>query len=251
MLSAVSKKITEGTFGFLRYSRQISIEGFGEEGQKKLKNASILIAGAGGLGGVVSMCLAAAGVGKIGLIDGDIVELSNLNRQILFDLKDVGEKKVAVAEKKLMAFNPQVKIQVLDCNLNEKNAEKLTEGYDLLVDALDNFDTRYVLNKIAQKRGLPLVHGAVGGFEGRITTILPGKTPCLKCIYPEAPAKKDTPVVGVAPAVIGSLQSTEVIKYLLGMGNLLAGRLLVYDGLSMEFIEVKMEKVPGCVDCRV
>jgi molybdopterin-synthase adenylyltransferase len=173
-----------------------------------------------------------------------------LNRQLLFDPGDIGEKKVLVAEQKLKSFNPEAKIEAFDANINSKNGEKLTEDFDLVIDALDNFEARYVLNSICQKKGIPLVHGAVRDFEGRVTTILPGKTPCLRCIYPLAPARGVTPVVGVAPAVIGSLQSTEAIKFFLGLGDLLAGRLLIYDGLSMEFEQIKLEKVPGCFDCR-
>jgi adenylyltransferase/sulfurtransferase len=232
-----------------RYGRQLIIEGFGEEGQKKLKAARVVIAGAGGLGSVISIYLAVAGMGKIRIIDHDTVELSNLNRQVLYGDGDIGKKKAQAAEKKLQALNPDIAVEVVTRTITEDNAFELLRGFDAIVDAMDNIPTRYILNKVAVGQGIPLFHGAVRGFEGRATTIMPGKTPCLKCIYPRAPQPEVTPVIGVAPAIIGSIEATEVIKYIVGIGELLTNRLLVYDGLNMEFMEIKLEKHPDCEVC--
>ena len=233
-----------------RYKRQIMIEGFGTEGQEKLKNASVLVAGAGGLGSVISIYLAAAGVGTIGLIDNDTVELHNLNRQILYGDKDIGIKKVKAARKKLQYLNPEIIIKEYDAAITEDTIDSLTRGYDVIVDAMDNFPARYLLNRAAIKRNVPFIHGAVRGFEGRVTTIIPGETPCLKCIYPRVPELETQSVIGVSPAVIGSIQATEVIKHIVGIGKLLTNRLLVYDGLYMEFMMVKIKRNPECPECR-
>lgn len=232
-----------------RYGRQLIIEGFGEEGQEKLKAARVVIAGAGGLGSVISIYLAVAGVGRIRIIDHDTVELSNLNRQILYGDGDIGKKKAQVARGKLQALNPEIAVEAVTETITEGNAFGLLRGFDAIVDAMDNLPTRYVLNKVAVGQKVPLFHGAVRGFEGRATTIIPGITPCLKCIYPRAPQPEVTPVIGVAPAVIGSIEATEVIKYILGIGELLTNRLLVYDGLNMEFMEIKLERHPDCEVC--
>jgi len=233
-----------------RYGRQLIIEGFGEEGQAKLKAARVVIAGAGGLGSVISIYLAVAGVGNIRIIDHDTVELSNLNRQILYGDADIGKEKALVAREKLQALNPEIEVEAVGETITADNAFELLGGFDAIVDAMDNFPTRYVLNKVAIGQRLPLFHGAVRSFEGRATTIVPGVTPCLKCLYPRAPQPEATPVIGVAPAVIGSIQATEVIKYIVGIGQLLVNRLLVYDGLNMEIMEVKLERHPDCEVCR-
>lgn len=234
-----------------RYSRQIGLSGFGEGGQEKLKKANVLIVGIGGLGCAVSTYLTLAGVGRMCLIDHGAVELSNLNRQSLYGTQDIGRPKVDSAQEKLISLNPDLQIQGLVEEVNEDNVWGLFEGYNIIVDALDNLAGRYLLNEVALSRKLPLFHGAVYGYEGRVTTILPGKTPCLKCIYhgygtypPE-----EIPVMGVVPAIIGCLQSSEVIKYILGIGQLLAGRLLIYDGLSQEFVEVQTKIDPHCDVC--
>jgi len=234
-----------------RYSRQIKLTGFGEYGQEKLKSARVLIVGIGGLGCVVATYLALAGVGYICLIDHGIVELSNLNRQSLYGDQDIGRAKVDSAKERLSALNPNLQIQGLKEEIKEENAWKLLRGCDIIVDALDNLAGRYLLNEFALSKNLPLFHDAVYGYEGRVTTIIPGKTPCLKCIYhghgtfPPA----EIPVIGVVPAIIGCLQSGEVIKYILGIGQLLARRLLIYDGLSQEFFEVQTKFDPNCNVC--
>ena len=233
-----------------RYERQVMIEGFGREGQERLRRAKVVVAGAGGLGSVVSIYLAVAGVGKIRLIDHDRVELGNLNRQILYGNRDIGRRKVDSAKEKLESLNPEVKVEIVSEAILEDNAFELVDDCDLIVDAMDNFAARYILNKVAINRNIPLFHGAVRGFEGRATTVVPGQTACLRCVYARAPQSEAVPIIGVAPAVIGSIQATEVIKYIVGIGELLANRLLVYDGLSLEFMEIKLKRRPDCEECQ-
>lgn len=232
-----------------RYRRQIMLAGFGEEGQEKLKRARVLIIGLGGLGCAVSTYLTIAGVGRMRLIDRDMVELSNLNRQFLYGHQDIGRPKVDLVQEKLAALNPNVQIEGLMVEIKEENLSKLVEGYNLIVDALDNLATRLLLNKVALSRNLILFHGGVYGYEGRVTTIIPGKTPCLKCIYHKVSKHEEVPILGVVPAIIGFLQANEVIHYILGIGQLLAGRLVIYDSLSQEFAEVRTKFDPHCTDC--
>ena len=236
---------------FLRYQRQLLIEDFGVEGQRRLNKARVIIAGAGGLGGVVATYLTVAGVGKIRLIDHDLVETTNLNRQILYGDKDIGKKKVDVASSKLKSLNKEVEIEGVCQKITKENVFNLVNDFDLIVDAMDNFQTRFILNEVVIQKKIPLFHGAVRGFEGRATTIVPGKTVCLKCLYSRVPEPSVSPVIGVAPAVIGSLQATEVIKYLTGMGELLTNRLLIYDGLGMEFTEIKLKRRADCEICHL
>ena len=232
-----------------RYDRQILIEDFGETGQEKLKGSKVLIAGSGGLGSPISIYLAAAGVGRIRLVDHEEVDLSNLNRQILHWEKDIGRGKVDSAREKLLGLNPAVTIEPVRETITEKNVFRLAAGFDLIVDAMDNYPTRYLLNRSAIENNIPFFHGAVNGFEGRAMTILPGKTTCLRCMYRGPVPKEKFPVIGVTPAVIGSIQATEVIKYIVGVGGLLTNRLLVYDGLNLAFTEFKVAKNPDCEHC--
>jgi molybdopterin/thiamine biosynthesis adenylyltransferase len=233
-----------------RYARQIMIRGFGEEGQAKLKLARVFIAGAGGLGSPVSVYLAAAGVGTIRIVDHDTVELSNLNRQILHWDENIGMAKTDSAAEKLKKINPHVKIEAIAATITEANIAQLVAGFDLIVDAMDNLPTRYLLNKTALEKDIPFFHGAVRGFEGRAMTIIPGKTACLNCVYHGATVPKEKfPVIGVTPAVIGCIQATEVIKYIVGLGELLTNRLLIYDALGMTFAELKVKKDPNCEHC--
>jgi len=231
-----------------RYKRQILIPEWTQSGQENLKKARILVAGAGGLGSAILTYLAVAGVGKIRVIDGDIVELSNLNRQVLHSDKDIGRSKVDSAKEKLEALNPDISVEAIKEIITKDNVFELVGDYPI-VDAMDNLPTRLLLNRVAVKKNLPLFHGAVYGFEGRATTVIPGKTACLRCLYQGVIPGK-TPVVGVTPAVIGCIQATEVIKYILGIGELLADRLLIYDGLNMNFSEVKLKKDPNCSECK-
>lgn len=233
-----------------RYQRQVMIEGFGREGQERLKQTRVVVAGAGGLGSVVSIYLTVAGVGKIRLIDHDRVKLGNLNRQILYGNRDIGRRKVDSAKEKLESLNPEVKVEIVSEAILEDNAFEFVDDCDLIVDAMDNFTTRYILNKVAINKDIPFFHGAVRGFEGRATTIIPGQTACLRCVYARAPQPEAAPVIGVAPAVIGSIQATEVVKYIVGIGDLLTNRLLIYDGLSLEFMEMKLKRRPDCEECQ-
>lgn len=233
-----------------RYGRQIIIGGFGEEGQEKLKRTKVFIAGTGGLGSPVSIYLVAAGVGMVRIVDHDKVELSNLNRQILHWDEDIGKKKIDSASGKLKKLNQDVKIEAVEEMITEANVLQLVADFDLIVDAMDNLPARYVLNKAALERNIPFFHGAVYGFEGRAMTIIPGQTACLKCVYRgRVTPQEKFPVIGVTPAVIGCIQATEVIKYIVGIGELLTDRLLVYDGLSLKFTEFKVKKDPNCEHC--
>jgi molybdopterin-synthase adenylyltransferase len=232
-----------------RYTRQMLIRGFGEEGQEKLKNSTVFIAGAGGLGSPIATYLAVAGIGHIILADMDMVELSNLNRQILHWDKNVGQYKVESAKEKLKEINPEVKISALLVKIDETNVLELTKGADVIIDAMDNYPTRFLLNRASIAHHVPYVHGSVWGLEGRLTTFVPGKTPCLECIVPEAPPKEVFPVLGATPGVIGTLQVTETIKLLLGIGEPLINRMLIYDGEYLEFHIIPLEKDPGCRTC--
>lgn len=233
-----------------RYDRQLKIEGLGREGQEKLKRAKIMIAGAGGLGCPVAIYLAAAGVGCLRVVDKDRVESSNLNRQVLHWEKDIGQKKAMSAAKKLARLNPWIKVEAIAQAITEHNVLELTEGCDLIIDALDNYPTRYLLNRAAIKRRIPLVHGGIHGLEGMVTTIIPGKTPCLRCIFSQGPPPVTFPVLGVTPGIIGTIQAAEAIKYLVGVGELLTGRLLLFDGAILTFREVRVRRHPECPDCR-
>jgi len=232
-----------------RYDRQIMIPGIGEEGQEKLKRARVVIAGGGGLGSPVAIYLAAAGVGTIRIIDHDRVELSNLNRQVLHWDEDVDRKKVDSAAEKLERLNKGVEIEAVEETITEASISELVAGFDLIVDAMDNLPTRYLLNKAAIENNIPFFHGAVYGLEGRAMTVIPGRTACLGCVYRGTIPEEKFPVIGVTPAVIGCIQATEVIKYVTGIGKLLANRLLVYDGLSMKFTEMVVKKDPNCEHC--
>ncbi len=232
-----------------RYSRQIMIPQIGEKGQEKLKRAKVFIAGAGGLGSPVSIYLTAAGVGHLRMVDHDRVDLTNLNRQVVHWTGDVGRRKVESAQEKLNKLNPNVTVEILSVTISEENASELISGFDLIVDAMDNLPTRYLLNKTAIEHGIPFFHGAVNGFEGRAMTVIPGKTACLRCLYRGPVPESKFPVIGVTPAVIGCIQATEVIKYLVGSGELLGNRLLAYDGLNLRFTEFKVQRNPKCEHC--
>jgi len=230
-----------------RYSRQIM--SFGKEGQERLKRAHIFIAGAGGLGSPVAIYLAVAGVGTITIVDMDSVDLTNLNRQILHSDRDIGRKKSASAREKLEEINPDITVRAIDVKIDAGNAVNLVGNADGIVDAMDNYPIRYLLNDVALKKEIPLFHGGILGFYGQATTIIPGETPCLKCIIPKAPPAEVFPVVGVTPGFIGMVQSTEVLKYFLGIGELLAGRLMIWDGLQGRVEEIRVERNPGCEAC--
>ena len=232
-----------------RYDRQIMLKGLGEEGQEKLKKARVFVAGAGGLGSPISIYLAVAGVGNIRIVDHDTVELSNLNRQIMHGDGDIGKRKTDSAMQKLKGLNKDINVEAISETITEDNVAELAGDCDLIVDAMDNLPTRYVLNRAAITKNIPFFHGAVYGFEGRAMTVIPGKTACLWCIYQGRVTQGKFPVIGVAPAVIGCLQATEVIKYLTGLGELLTGKLLMYDGLNLEFTRLDVKRDPKCKHC--
>ncbi len=231
-----------------RYSRQIRL--FGEDGQEKLKETAVFIAGAGGLGSIVSIYMAAAGFGRIRIVDCDRIELSNLNRQVLHWSDDVGRNKADSALETLCGINPEIKVEALVETISENSIDRLLQGSDLIMDAMDNFPTRYLLNQAALRKGLPLFHGAISGLQGQATTIVPGKSACLRCIFPRAPPATAFPALGATCGIIGSIQVTEAVKWVLGKGELLQNRLLLWDGLSASVDEVICERNPSCETCR-
>lgn len=232
-----------------RYDRQIMIKDIGEKGQEKLKKSRVVIAGAGGLGSPIAIYLASAGIGTIRIIDDDTVELSNLNRQILHWESDIGKNKIDSAKDKLRKLNSGINIEAICEKITEENASILLNGFDAIVDAMDNLPTRYIINRFAVEKQIPLFHGAVKGFEGRAMTIIPPKTACLRCLFRGDIPQEKFPVIGVTPGIIGLIQATEVIKYLVGIGNLLINRLLLFDGIYMSFQEFIVKKNPNCDHC--
>lgn len=245
----MEKEVKLSGYDKKRYSRQMLIPGFGVRGQKILKGSKVFIAGAGGLGSPVAIYLAVAGVGTIKIADRDVVELSNLNRQILHLDKNIGQKKVESAYEKLAEINPRIKIETFDGTIDSGNALKLTKNSDLIIDAMDNFPTRYVLNEAAVRNNIPFIHGAVRGLWGQITTIIPKKTACLRCIFEKGPQPGVSPVLGATAGVIAALQATEAVKLLTGTGRLLTNRLLIYDGRAMKFEEIAVKRVRNCPVC--
>jgi molybdopterin-synthase adenylyltransferase len=225
------------------------IPGFGEKAQLRLKRATALIAGLGGLGSPLALYLAAAGVGHLKLVDMDNVELSNLNRQILHWDEDVGESKVNSALQKVQRINPTTRVEGLNLAIDDKNVFELAKNCDVILDAMDNFGVRYMLNAAAIAHHVPLIHGAVYGYEGRLASVVPGKTACLECIYPHAPPRAVFPVLGTTPGVIALLQATEAIKSLTGVGVVLENEMLIYDGEMMNFDKVRISRNPQCTSC--
>lgn len=232
-----------------RYDRQMLIDGWGETGQQRLKSSTVFVAGAGGLGSPVSIYLAVAGVGKIVICDADVVELSNLNRQILHPEGKLGEQKALSAGGSLRAFNSTIEVVTHAAYLDEGNIEGILAKPNLIVDCLDNFETRYLLNRYAIQNDIPMVHGAVWGMMGQLSFIHPPETPCLRCIFPKAPPKEVFPVVGAAPGVIGCMQAMEALKYLTGIGTNLKGKLLIFEGEDMSTTSLDVQRVPACPEC--
>jgi molybdopterin/thiamine biosynthesis adenylyltransferase len=230
-----------------RYKRQMML--FNDEGQERLKKAHIFIAGAGGLGSPIAIYLAVAGVGTITIVDMDTVDQSNLNRQILHTDRDIGKKKTVSAIEKLQQYNGDITINAIDTTIKAENVRDLVGRADGIVDAMDNYPVRYLLNRTALDLKIPFFHGAIRGFYGQATTILPGSTPCLECIFPKAPPKEVFPVVGVTPGMIGMVQANEAIKYLTKSGTLLAGRLFIWDGLASTVEEIAIARNPACPAC--
>jgi molybdopterin/thiamine biosynthesis adenylyltransferase/rhodanese-related sulfurtransferase len=239
-----------------RYSRHILIPEVGEEGQLKLLDSSILLIGAGGLGSPASLYLAAAGVGRIGIIDADIVDETNLQRQIVHSLDTLGTPKVDSAKATLERLNPDVEVVPYRERLTSENIDRiLDDGWDIIVDGADNFPTRYLVNDASVWRGIPVVHGSIYRFEGQATVFKPHEGPCYRCLFPEPPPPELAPscseggVLGVLPGIIGSLQANEAIKLAAQIGEPLVGRLLLFDALYTEFSEVKIERNPNCPVC--
>lgn len=232
-----------------RYNRQILLDGWGIHGQEKLKSSSVFIAGAGGLGSPVAIYLAAAGVGKLRIADYDTLEISNLNRQILHTHTRIGKYKALSAKMTLQKINPHVKVEAFYRKIDAESIVELVGDSSVIVDCMDNFPTRYILNDFAVRNKLVLVHGSIWGLEGRLTTIHLPQTACLSCIFPESPPVGTFPVVGVTPGVIGCLQATEVIKYLVGIGERLYNQLFVFDGKDMSFQKLKVRPDSHCSVC--
>ncbi len=238
-----------------RYSRHLLIPEVGQEGQRKLLDAKVLLIGAGGLGSPIGLYLAASGVGTIGFVDDDVVDESNLQRQVLHAADRVGMLKVDSAEMTIRGLNPETNVVKHVERLDAGNVERLIGGYDVIVDGTDNFDTRYVLNDAAVKLGKPVVHGSIYRWDGQITTFVPFEGPCYRCMYPTQPPDELAPacsvagVLGVLPGIVGMLQANEVFKLLLGVGETLAGRLLMFDAMGTTFDEVRIWRDPACPAC--
>jgi len=238
-----------------RYSRHLLVPEVGEEGQLKLLDAHVLLIGAGGLGSPAGYYLAAAGVGTIGIIDADVVDESNLQRQILHNTKRIGQYKAESARETIEALNPDVKVITHIERLDETNVARIIADYDVIVDGTDNFPTRYLLNDAALMANKPVVHGSVFRFEGQLTVFKPYEGPCYRCLYPEpppialAPSCAEAGVLGVLPGIIGLLQATETVKLVLGIGDPLVGRLMTYDALAGEFNELRLFRDPKCPAC--
>ncbi|NQS92162.1 MAG: molybdopterin-synthase adenylyltransferase MoeB [Chloroflexi bacterium] len=239
----------------LRYSRHLLIPDVGLEGQRKLKAASVLMIGTGGLGSPVALYLAAAGVGRIGLVDYDVVDMSNLQRQIIHGESRLGDLKVESARDRLLDLNPEIQVDTYNDFINSENAFKIAEPYDIIIDGTDNFPTRYLVNDLCVLTGKPNVYGSIFRFDGQASVFYAKEGPCYRCLFPEPPPPGLVPscaeggVLGVLPGTIGSIQATEALKIILGIGEPLIGRLLLYDGLDMSFTTVKLQKNPTCKVC--
>ncbi|MDX1934831.1 MAG: molybdopterin-synthase adenylyltransferase MoeB [Capsulimonadales bacterium] len=239
----------------LRYSRHLILPEVGPEGQKRLKAASVLCIGTGGLGSPLTMYLTAAGVGRVGLVDFDVVDFTNLQRQIVHGTKDVGKPKIQSARETLSDINPETVIETHETMLSSANALELFAGYDLIIDGTDNFPTRYLVNDACVLLGKPNVYGSIFRFEGQATVFWAKEGPCYRCLYPEPPPPGLVPscaeggVLGVLPGIVGCIQANEAIKLILGVGEPLIGRLLLFDALGMRFRELKLRKDPACPIC--
>ncbi len=238
-----------------RYSRHLIMPEVGVQGQTKLKNASVLCVGTGGLGSPLSLYLAAAGVGRIGLVDFDVVDFTNLQRQVLFTTNDVGKPKLTIAKERLSAINPHITIDTHDARLSSENAMEIIKNYDIVVDGTDNFPTRYLVNDACVLLKKPNVYGSIFRFEGQASVFDAQKGPCYRCLYPEPPPPGLVPscaeggVLGILPGIIGVMQATETVKLILGSGEPLIGRLVLFNALKMKFRELKLRKNPECPLC--
>jgi len=238
-----------------RYQRHIALKEVGGKGQRKLLDGRVLIIGAGGLGAPAALYLAAAGVGMLGLVDGDRVDLTNLQRQIIHFTPDIGRRKVDSAREKLAAINPEIKINAYHQWVHAGNIAGIIRDYDFVIDGTDNFAAKFLINDACVLAGIPYSHAGILRFDGQTITIRPGESACYRCIFPAPPPPDAIPtcsqagVIGVLPGVIGMIQATEAVKFLLGKGDLLTGRLLIYNALRMSFDEVTIKKNPKCPLC--
>ncbi|MBW1711974.1 MAG: HesA/MoeB/ThiF family protein [Deltaproteobacteria bacterium] len=232
-----------------RYGRQMMLPGFGPQGQEKLRAAQVLIAGVGGLGSPLALYLAAAGVGRIVLADNDSVSLSNLNRQILHWEEDLDRPKVESAADKLGRLNSRIEIIPRRIDITPQTVDRLVEGCQVVLDGLDSFETRRLLNRACFKASVPFIYGGVHGLTGMTSTFIPGQTACLACLFPGSMPAEIFPVLGATPGLIACLQATEAVKLLTGLGQPLAGRLLIYNGQEMDFREVEINPNPDCPVC--
>jgi molybdopterin/thiamine biosynthesis adenylyltransferase/rhodanese-related sulfurtransferase len=239
-----------------RYSRHLLIPEVGDEGQLKLLDSKVLLVGAGGLGSPAALYLAAAGIGRLGIVDADVVDESNLQRQIIHSTARLGQAKVASAKATIEALNPDVEVVPYEERLTSENIDRiLVDGWDVIVDGADNFPTRYLVNDASIWHGIPVVHGSIYRFEGQVTVFKPGDGPCYRCLFPTPPPPELAPscaeggVLGVLPGIIGSLQANEALKLALGIGDPLIGRLLLFDALEPSFTEVTLRKDPACPVC--
>lgn len=239
----------------LRYSRHLLIPDVGLEGQKKLKAAAVLVIGTGGLGSPVSMYLAAAGVGRIGLVDYDVVDATNLQRQVVHGTAHIGKLKVESARQRLLDINPDIQVDVYNEPFTSENALRIAEPYDILIDGTDNFPTRYLVNDVCVLQGKPNVYGSIFRFDGQASVFYAAEGPCYRCLFPEPPPPGLVPscaeggVLGVLPGTIGTIQATEALKLILGIGSSLLGKLMLYDALDMSFDFVNLRKNPHCKIC--
>lgn len=238
-----------------RYSRHLIMPEVGMDGQKKLKAASVLLIGAGGLGSPLGLYLAAAGIGRIGLVDFDVVDFSNLQRQVLHGTEDVGRPKLQSASDKLRSINPEVKLDLYETRLTAANALEIFKPYDIIIDGTDNFPTRYLVNDACVLLKKPNVYGSIFRFDGQASVFAPPQGPCYRCLYPEPPPPGEVPscaeggVLGILPGLVGCIQATEAVKLILGKGSPLIGRLLLYDALQMSFQEFRIRRNPRCPMC--
>src|SRR5688572_2248113 len=238
-----------------RYSRQLALPIFGVEGQRRLKSASVLIVGAGGLGSPAALYLAAAGIGRLGIVEFDRVERSNLHRQLLYTPADLGRPKIEVARERIAAANPDVVVEAFDTRLTSENALRIFGGFDVVIDGSDNFPTRYLVNDAAVIAGIPCIYGSVHRFEGQLSVFPAGGAPCYRCLFREPPPAAaigncaEAGVLGVLPGIIGTMQATECIKLIAGIGEVLVGRLLLVDALAMSFRTIELRRDPECPSC--
>jgi len=240
-----------------RYQRHLVFPGIGEEGQRRLKAASVLVVGAGGLGSPILIYLAGAGIGRIGIVDPDEVAVSNLQRQIVHGTSTLGRPKVESARDRLRDLNPAVEVAVYRETFTPESGRRIARGYDVVVDGTDNFDARYAINDVCLEAGIPYVYGAIFRLEGQVSVFCADEGPCYRCVFPEGPPEEsvmtgeEAGILGVIPGTIGTLQATEVVKLLVGLGDELVGRMLVYDAASARFETIAVEPNPSCPSCGV